>query len=48
MDTREDEQDRSITIKSTSVSLFYEREEAGKKHPYLINLIDSPGMSCFF
>jgi len=43
MDTRDDEQERSITIKSTSVSLFYERQEGDKKHPYLINLIDSPG-----
>jgi elongation factor 2 len=52
MDTRDDEQARSITIKSTSVSLYYERteietDEKGNenetKHPYLINLIDSPG-----
>jgi len=47
MDTRDDEQARSITIKSTCVSLFYERMEGdeGKqeKVPYLINLIDSPG-----
>jgi len=50
-DTRQDEIDRGITIKSTSVSLFYEREpdseekERGmtEKVPYLINLIDSPG-----
>jgi len=49
MDTRDDEQDRSITIKSTCVSLFYERKELEddgktvKITPYLINLIDSPG-----
>jgi len=50
MDTRDDEQARSITIKSTCVSLYYERQEyddEGKpneeKTPYLINLIDSPG-----
>jgi len=47
MDTRDDEQARSITIKSTCVSLYYEREEgegaAAVKVPYLINLIDSPG-----
>jgi len=50
MDTRDDEQARSITIKSTCVSLYYERQEKdedGKlmniKTPYLINLIDSPG-----
>jgi len=44
MDTRDDEQARSITIKSTCVSLYYERNlpEGGTK-PYLINLIDSPG-----
>jgi len=44
MDTRDDEQARSITIKSTCVSLYYERPtpEGGLK-PYLINLIDSPG-----
>ena len=50
MDTRDDEQARSITIKATSVSLYYERidyedvdEKEPKKTPYLINLIDSPG-----
>jgi len=44
MDTRDDEQARSITIKSTCVSLYYERqEEKEQKVPYLINLIDSPG-----
>jgi len=50
MDTRDDEQARSITIKSTSVSLYYERvenpdveEKDQTKTPYLINLIDSPG-----
>jgi elongation factor 2 len=42
-DTRQDEQDRCITIKSTGVSLYYEVEEAEKKTSYLINLIDSPG-----
>uniref|UniRef100_A0A6A7FW29 Elongation factor 2 n=1 Tax=Hirondellea gigas TaxID=1518452 RepID=A0A6A7FW29_9CRUS len=44
-DTREDEQARSITIKSTSISLYYEysEEKGGPKTPYLINLIDSPG-----
>jgi len=44
-DTRQDEQDRCITIKATSISLYYEMaqkdDEAAK--PYLINLIDSPG-----
>jgi elongation factor 2 len=45
MDTRKDEQARGITIKSTGVSLYYEydTENDGKKFPYLINLIDSPG-----
>jgi len=48
MDTRDDEQARSITIKSTCVSLYYERAEENEdgsteQVPYLINLIDSPG-----
>lgn len=48
MDTRADEQARSITIKATCVSLFYNRKEVDEKQnevtrPYLINLIDSPG-----
>lgn len=44
MDTRDDEQARSITIKSTCVSLFYEKVNSDNtKKPYLINLIDSPG-----
>lgn len=42
-DSRADEQERGITIKSTGVSLYYEVEIAGEKKPYLINLIDSPG-----
>jgi len=45
-DTREDEKERGITIKSTGVSLFYEYDsnETGlNKDTYLINLIDSPG-----
>merc|ERR1712042_277993 len=50
-DTRQDEQDRCITIKSTAVSMYYElsqkdlawitQEKDGKG--FLINLIDSPG-----
>lgn len=48
-DTRPDEQERGITIKSTGISLFFElpedlvlpKEAEGKK--FLINLIDSPG-----
>jgi translation elongation factor EF-G len=45
MDTRDDEKERGITIKSTGVSLFYEYDTKndGKMDPYLINLIDSPG-----
>jgi elongation factor 2 len=44
-DTRADEQERGITIKSTGVSLYYETDvvEQGIVKPYLINLIDSPG-----
>jgi elongation factor 2 len=43
-DTRADEQERGITIKSTGVSLYYESDiMGGDKRPYLINLIDSPG-----
>jgi elongation factor 2 len=48
-DTRQDEKDRGITIKSTGISLYFEMPEEyevppksdGKK--FLINLIDSPG-----
>merc|ERR1712096_404719 len=43
MDSREDEQSRLITIKSTCVSLYYERQKKKKKKPYLINLVNSPG-----
>jgi elongation factor 2 len=42
-DSRADEQERGITIKSTGVSLYYEVQEGDNKIPYLINLIDSPG-----
>jgi elongation factor 2 len=44
-DTREDEKERGITIKSTGVSLYYEYTfKAGEKAVgHLINLIDSPG-----
>lgn len=41
-DTREDEKERGITIKSTGVSLYYETNLGEKQH-FLINLIDSPG-----
>lgn len=44
-DTREDEKERGITIKSTGVSLYYEYDifETGTPEAFLINLIDSPG-----
>merc|ERR1712100_678336 len=55
MGTRQDEQDRGITIKSTGVSMYFEAQEAihglinkadpksDVKRGFLINLIDSPG-----
>ena len=44
-DTRKDEQERGITIKSTGVSLYFESDIVieGEMKGYLINLIDSPG-----
>merc|ERR1711931_275623 len=52
-DTRKDEQERCITIKSTAISMFFEMEEkdmmfvkqekAENTRGFLINLIDSPG-----
>jgi elongation factor 2 len=44
-DTRQDEQERGITIKSTGISLYYESDIIDEKTKlgYLINLIDSPG-----
>jgi len=48
-DTRQDEQDRCITIKSTAISLYYKitpeliPDLEDKKRNFLINLIDSPG-----
>jgi len=52
-DTRKDEQERCITIKSTAISLFYELAKEDMKYikqdydpennSFLINLIDSPG-----
>lgn len=45
-DSRPDEQERGITIKSTGVSLYYELEdtiEGYSSKSCLINLIDSPG-----
>lgn len=53
-DTRKDEQERCITIKSTGVSMYYELDDYNMsfldetqfhegKNGFLINLIDSPG-----
>jgi elongation factor 2 len=52
-DTRKDEQERCITIKSTAISLYYSLPEKDLVHitqpkeegltSFLINLIDSPG-----
>jgi len=44
-DTRADEQERGVTIKSTGVSLYFEHDNDDGKgsQPHLINLIDSPG-----
>jgi ribosome assembly protein 1 len=41
LDSREDEQEREITMKSSSISLVFENEKTGAD--CLINLIDSPG-----
>lgn len=45
MDTRQDEQERGITMKSSSISLYYRgnAKNDGNEQDYLINLIDSPG-----
>jgi len=50
-DTREDEKERGITIKSTAISMYFEvdKEDLGsikqktEGNEFLINLIDSPG-----
>lgn len=50
-DTRQDEQDRGITIKSTAISMYFQMPEEDAKEikqktdgkDFLINLIDSPG-----
>ncbi|KAF7793408.1 hypothetical protein EIP86_004520 [Pleurotus ostreatoroseus] len=50
-DTREDEKERGITIKSTAISMYFEvdKEDVGaikqktEGNEFLINLIDSPG-----
>ena len=51
MDTRDDEKERGITIKSTAISMYFpiDKDELPaiqqptKGHEFLINLIDSPG-----
>jgi elongation factor 2 len=49
MSTREDEQERGITIKASSISLYFEMAAKDELPPgttspeFLINLIDSPG-----
>lgn len=45
MDTRADEQERGITIKSTGITLYFEfkARQAALRKPYLINVVDSPG-----
>lgn len=49
MSTREDEQERGITIKASSISLYFEMSDKDNLPPaaisadFLINLIDSPG-----
>ena len=50
-DTRKDEQERGISIKATSISLYHESEVEEEKEgekcsvvkPHIIHLIDSPG-----
>merc|ERR1719158_203003 len=44
-DTRADEAERGVTIKSTGVSLYFDwdQEDGKGKQGFLINLIDSPG-----
>jgi elongation factor 2 len=50
MSTREDEQQRGITIKSSSISMYFKYDKPADEMPkdsvgsdFLINLIDSPG-----
>ena len=42
MDSRKDEQERGITMKSSVISLYY----PWKQEEYLVNLMDSPGSLC--
>ncbi|KAJ3345245.1 Cytoplasmic GTPase/eEF2-like protein (ribosomal biogenesis) [Kappamyces sp. JEL0680] len=47
LDSREDEQERGITMEASGISLFFSRlcnlDAVPEKTDYLINLIDSPG-----
>ncbi|XP_050068469.1 elongation factor-like GTPase 1 [Anopheles maculipalpis] len=46
MDSRPDEQERQITMKSSSIALYFRCTSDEEKHTeeeYLVNLIDSPG-----
>ncbi|XP_075163090.1 elongation factor-like GTPase 1 [Haematobia irritans] len=43
MDNRQDEQERGITMKSSSISLYYQSVAENLPRDFLINLIDSPG-----
>ncbi len=42
LDYLEEEQERGITMKSTNISLYYEKS-LEEQEPFLINLIDTPG-----
>lgn len=42
MDSRPDEQERGITMKSSCISLLF-NDFRGSKDDFIINLIDSPG-----
>jgi len=42
LDYLEEEQKRGITMKSTNISLYYEKS-LEKREPFLINLVDTPG-----
>jgi len=41
MDSRPDEQERGITMKSSSIALYYKGHSVDNE--FIINLIDSPG-----
>lgn len=43
LDYLEEEQERGITMKSTNISLYYEKSLEDQEQPFLINLIDTPG-----